>query len=201
MLFSSLFTTPVRPTIPCSHEAPPRARLALIVEDDPRVQDVMRAALVEVGFEVLSASHHDAAVEHLVNRRPSIVCIDVGLPDKSGYELCEYIRGPLGLHDLPIIVASEYGSAREMAHAEVAGGNAFLRKPFSDSELSECVASLLEPTPSTRAPVHELERLAQLRPGRFVPRRERISAVPTHSTASQVTASLLPRRVASSAVA
>jgi DNA-binding response OmpR family regulator len=144
------------------HEICERRRVALIVEDDPRFREVMRGALVELGFDVLSARHYDAALAHLATAKPDLVCIDVGLPDKSGYELCETIRGPLGLHRLPIIVASEYGNAPDLAYAEDAGGNAFLRKPFSKEELSHCVTSLLERTASSAGPVHELELLGEI---------------------------------------
>jgi DNA-binding response OmpR family regulator len=135
-------------------------RVALIVEDDPRVQRSMSKQLWRAGFQVLSALHYDAAVLHLANRKPHVVCVDVGLPAKSGYELCEYIRGPLGLTLVPIIVTSEYGHSEDMAFAEAVGANAFLRKPFSSQQLTDCVESLLNRTPGSAPPAHELERFA-----------------------------------------
>jgi CheY-like chemotaxis protein len=135
-------------------------RIALVVEDDPRLQKSMRKQLTRGGFSVLSAYHYDAAICHLALHKPHVVCIDVGLPSKSGYELCEYIRGPLGLKRVPIIMTSENGHSEDMAFAEAAGGNAFLRKPFSNLQLAHCVASLLDRTSSSVPPVHELARFA-----------------------------------------
>jgi two-component system, OmpR family, alkaline phosphatase synthesis response regulator PhoP len=135
-------------------------RTALIVEDDPRLQRSMSKELGRAGFHVLSALHYDAAVCHLATHRPHLVCVDVGLPAKSGYELCEYIRGPLGLTRVPIIVTSEHGHSEDMAFAEAVGGNAFLCKPFSSRQLTDCVKSLLDRTPSSALPLHELERFA-----------------------------------------
>lgn len=138
-------------------------RMALIVEGDPRLQRVMSRHLGRMGFHALSASHYDGAVRHLATGEPDIAYIDVRLPSKSGYELCEYIRRALGLESLPIILTSEYGSPGDMAHAEDAGGNAFLHKPFSMPQLTHCIESLVDPI-RWRAPLrHELQPLASKR--------------------------------------
>jgi DNA-binding response OmpR family regulator len=137
---------------------PPRT--ALVVEDDPRLLQCMRRQLGRAGFRVLSAHHYDAALLHLAARTPHVISIDVGLPAQSGYELCEYIRGPLGLANVPIIITSEWGYSDDMAFAEAAGGNAFLRKPFSARQFQNCVDSLLDLDPSSAPPEHELEQLA-----------------------------------------
>jgi two-component system chemotaxis response regulator CheY len=132
-------------------------RTALIVEDDPRLQRAMSKELARMDFHVLSASHYDGALRHLAELEPHVVCIDVGLPNKSGYELCEHIRGPLGLAGLPILMTSEYGSCEDMAHAEEAGGDAFLRKPFSMRRFKQCVESLSKRTRPSLSPMHELQ--------------------------------------------
>jgi two-component system chemotaxis response regulator CheY len=74
----------------------PARRTALIVEDDPHLQKAMSRELERMSFHVLAANHYDAAVRHLQGCEPHVVCVDVGLPNKSGYELCEHIRGSLG---------------------------------------------------------------------------------------------------------
>ena len=117
-------------------------RLALIVEDDPILQRTMSAHLGRMGFDVACAHHYAAATGHLVARRPHIVCVALDLPTQSGYELCEYIRGPLGFAHVPIIAMSYSSSARDMASAEEAGANAFLRKPFTMHQLTSYVDAL-----------------------------------------------------------
>ena len=73
-------------------------RLALIVEDDPALQKAMTERLLRMDFEVKGALHYEAAVGELVAAgEPNLVCVDLELPTRSGYELCEYIRGQLGL--------------------------------------------------------------------------------------------------------
>jgi DNA-binding response OmpR family regulator len=126
-------------------------RMALIVEDDPELQKAMRDRLTQMDFEVRSALHYEAAVGHLAADEPSLVCVDLELPTQSGYELCEHIRGPLGLGRVPILVTSDSGFPEDMASAEEAGANAFLKKPFSMREFGTFVEALLERSQSGAA--------------------------------------------------
>jgi CheY-like chemotaxis protein len=119
-------------------------RTVLIVEDDPGLQKVMIEHVARMDVHVLTASHYAAALAHLESGAPDLACVDIGLPTESGYELCEYIRGPLGLSRLPIMVTSEFGSPQELAYAEEAGANAFLVKPFSMPHLGASISALLD---------------------------------------------------------
>jgi len=119
-------------------------RTVLIVEDDPVLRRAMTEHVARMDVRVLTASHYAAALAHLASATPDLVCVDIGLPTESGYELCEYIRGPLGLRIMPIMVTSESGSPEDMAYAEEAGANAFLGKPFSMHELGAQVEALLD---------------------------------------------------------
>jgi DNA-binding response OmpR family regulator len=118
-------------------------RYALIVEDDPTLQRAMTRHLERMSFEVAGTHHYAAAVGHLAARRPHLVCVGLELPTQSGYELCEYIRGPLGLTSVPILVTSHSSFAGEMASAEEAGASAFLKKPFTMGQLTKYVEALL----------------------------------------------------------
>jgi DNA-binding response OmpR family regulator len=133
-------------------------RTALVVEDDPHLQRAMTRELARLKFRVLSASHFEAAVLHLTTRVIHVVCVDIGLPSESGYELCEHIRGTMRLTRVPIIATSEHGTSQDMAHAEHARANAFLLKPFTMRQLGQCVQSLLDRRPGRVLPVHELAR-------------------------------------------
>jgi CheY-like chemotaxis protein len=126
-------------------------RLALIVEDDPTLQRAMRAELDAAKFDVLLAYDLDTAVRHLAKSEPQLVCVDLGLPSASGYEVCEYIRRQSHLLNVPILVTSERGFPEDMAHAEEAGADAFLKKPFTMKRLMKYITALLD-GPSTSRP-------------------------------------------------
>jgi DNA-binding response OmpR family regulator len=129
----------------CANAQTPRPRrTVLIVEDDPVLRRIMSEHVARMDVRVLTASHYAAALAHLGAGTPDLACVDIGLPTESGYELCEYIRGPLGLSLLPIMVTSEFGSPEDMAYAEEAGANAFLVKPFLMTHLGANVAALLD---------------------------------------------------------
>lgn len=120
------------------------SRVVLVVEDDPVLQRTMANRLEKAKFQVLTALHFNAAVSHLRTTQISVACIDLGLPSESGYELCEHIRKQPHLGSLLILVTSERCFPEDMAHAEEAGANAFLRKPFPMDRLLKYVSVLLD---------------------------------------------------------
>jgi DNA-binding response OmpR family regulator len=131
-------------------------RIALVVEDDPLLQRAMAKQLDKAKFQVLTAFDFDAAVRHLSALKPDVACIDLGLPSESGYELCEHIRGRPNLVWLPILVTSERSFPEDMAHAEDAGANAFLKKPFTMDRLLKYVLALLDGPQTSRPSVRRL---------------------------------------------
>jgi DNA-binding response OmpR family regulator len=148
-----------RPEIPSRRLKPRRdernytaQRLALVVDDDPELGHAMVTLLANMDFDVIAASHYDEALTLLRVREPDLVCIDVGLPAQSGYDLCEYIRGPMGRSLVPILLMSDWALPQDVASAEEAGANAFLQKPFSMRELTTCVEALV--TPERAAHLH-----------------------------------------------
>jgi two-component system chemotaxis response regulator CheY len=130
---------------------------ALIVEDDPKLRNAMSVQLRQMNLDVLMANHYDAAVCHLAVGELHVICIDVGLPNKSGYELCEHIRGSLRFVGLPILMTNDHGDPGDMAYAESAGANAFLHKPFSMRQLAHCIESLLDVSPAAALLSRELQ--------------------------------------------
>ena len=133
-----------------------KRRVALIVEDDPSLQQAMKKRLTEMGFDVLAALDYQSAVRHLEARKPDIVCVDVWLPRESGYELCEYIRSKPGLNHVPILVTSERTFPEDMAHAEEAGANAFLKKPYTMDRFAKYIDAMLDGPHSSRPSVRRL---------------------------------------------
>jgi two-component system OmpR family response regulator len=130
-------------------------RLAVVVEDDPSLQ---RTIVEHLGasFDVRAAANYESAVRLLASCVPIVVCVDLGLPNESGYELCEYMRRDKAFLSVPILVMSERSSPEDMAHAEEAGANAFLKKPFAMRQLSKYVEALLDGRHSSRPSVRRL---------------------------------------------
>ena len=131
-------------------------RLALVVEDDPILQRAMIEHLEAEAFEVRAAFDYDTAVRHLEACVPDVACVDLGLPIESGYSLCEHIRRQSRFAGVPILVTSERSFPEDMANAEEAGANAFLKKPFSMKQLIKYVGALLDGPHASRPSVRRL---------------------------------------------
>jgi DNA-binding response OmpR family regulator len=134
-----------------------KKRIALIVEDDPTLNEAVVTYLKAQRFDARGASDFETAVKALETLEPSVVCVDLGLPSESGYELCEHIRKQSKLASVPILVMSERIFPEDMAHAEEAGANAFLKKPFTMQQLSKYIHALLDGPRASRPSVRRLQ--------------------------------------------
>src|SRR5712672_3209342 len=104
----------------------------------PLQQQVTRLLKAEA-FEVELVADAESAIRTLETRKPHLVIIDVLLPRDSGYEVCEFVRKTPRLHGVPILVMSERASVADRAHAEEAGADGFLPKPFTSKQFTEQV--------------------------------------------------------------
>jgi len=127
--------------------------------------------------DILVASHYAAARAHLGSATLDLAYIDLGLPTESGFELCEYIRGSLGLRRLPILVTSDRSGPEERAYAEQAGANVFLKKPFALSVLCAHVHALLR-----QADEGSADPASVRTPQRLYPRRKTANALQRRRT-------------------
>jgi DNA-binding response OmpR family regulator len=120
-----------------------RRRVALIVEDEPAWQEAMTRYAKGLYLEAVVARDYYSAVTALETCVPDVIVVSLRLPNESGCQLCEYIRGCSPLEDVPIIVTCEGASIENMAHAEEAGAHAILEKPFTLLEFARAVESVI----------------------------------------------------------
>jgi two-component system chemotaxis response regulator CheY len=133
-------------------------RTVLLVEDHPHEREMIRRSLVAHDFHVETASDYHAAIAYLSKFVPQLVCLDLTLPRESGFELCEYIRNDARHKFVPVLVVSDRSSPEDMANAEHAGANAFLKKPFTREKLMKYVMTLLDGPHASRPSVRRLRR-------------------------------------------
>ena len=120
----------------------------LIVEDDERLMDAVRAFLRKAGYSTVSASDAAQALEEL-GSDTEVVLLDLGLPDMDGIELCRLIRQRSGV---PIIIATARTHVQERIRGLRAGADDFVVKPYNVLEL---VARIEAVTRRSRALVAE----------------------------------------------
>lgn len=119
-------------------------RTVLVVEDSPLFRKMVGEFLHALGVtRVQEASNGRSALEQLAHSRPDLVCLDLTLPDVSGYDVCEYIRGQPELAGLPVLMISARGTLLDRAQAEEVGADGYLTKPFTQEEFVQQVLRLL----------------------------------------------------------
>lgn len=98
--------------------------------------------LGEEGFEVVTAADGDAALARLAEADPEIVLVDVSLPGRSGYQLCEYIKGHPEHRRRRVVLLGSLLDAVDTAEAARVGADGVLQKPLEASAVLETVKRL-----------------------------------------------------------
>lgn len=128
-----------------------RAGRILIVEDEANILEALSFVLSRAGWDVRGHGKGENAVSEVARIAPDMVILDIMLPGKSGFEILRELRGAEATMDLPVLMLTAKGQAKDRDQAMATGANGFLTKPFSNSELLEIVARLAGDGPQVRA--------------------------------------------------
>lgn len=134
-------------------------RRILLVEDDPKLEAQVLKTFQQLGFDITAAVQYDDVTRKLTEDPPELVIVSLNLPRNYGYDVCEFIRADARLSGIQILITSDRTSPAAIAHAEDAGANAFLRKPFTIEQLRKYVGALLDPRRPSRPSVRRLRRV------------------------------------------
>lgn len=129
----------------------------LVVDDDPRLREVVRYALSRAGFSIREAGDGAAALRAVAEREPALIVLDVLMPELDGIEVCRTLRRT---SDVPIVFLSSRGEELDRVLGLELGGDDYLTKPFSTRELVSRVKAVLRrsakeppaPEPETDSP-------------------------------------------------
>ena len=115
----------------------------LIVDDEPNIVISLEFLMKREGFQVSVAGDGEAALEQVAAQKPDIVLLDVMMPKKNGYEVCQLIRANPEWQDMKIIMITAKGRDTEMAKGLAMGADAYMTKPFSTKDLVANVKKML----------------------------------------------------------
>lgn len=127
-------------------KAPTTNMSLLIVEDDAMFRETFIDAMTLRGVRVESASSGSEALRTLQHNRPSVIILDVQLPDIHGFELCRCIKRSERLKDIPVVFLSastQYNDPRDRAEGMLSGASAFLPKPITLEKLWSEISTLV----------------------------------------------------------
>ncbi len=119
------------------------ARKILIVDDEPNIVISLEFLMKKEGFEVAVAGDGEEALAKAASFCPDLILLDVMMPKKSGFEVCEALRADPARAGLLIVMLTAKGRDTEVAKGLALGADAYVTKPFSTKDLLAKVKDML----------------------------------------------------------
>ncbi len=115
----------------------------LIVDDEPNIVISLEFLMKREGFEVSVARDGEEALRKVEESTPDVMLLDVMMPKKTGYEVCQQIRANPSLSGVKIVILTAKGWDTEVAKGLDLGADASMTKPFSTKDLVAQVRAML----------------------------------------------------------
>ena len=106
--------------------------IALIIDDELQIRRLLRVVLEGDGYEVREAETGEAGLVEAATRRPEVILLDLGLPDRDGLEVLKQLRE---WSETPVLILSVRDDEARKVAALDAGAEDYVTKPFSTPEL------------------------------------------------------------------
>jgi CheY-like chemotaxis protein len=117
----------------------PRAQRVLVVDDNRDSADSLVTAFAVLGHDAVAAYGGREALERIDQARPSLIVLDLSMPEMDGYALARAIRALPGFATVPMVALSGFGSEADRAKSRAAGFDRHMLKPFDLSDLERMV--------------------------------------------------------------
>ncbi len=115
----------------------------LVVDDEPNVIKSLTFVLSKEGYDVSSAVNGEDAMAKIRQSKPNLMFLDVMMPKKNGYEVCQDVKSDSSLSDIHIIMLTAKGQEADREKGLNAGADEFMTKPFSPIMVIDKVKELL----------------------------------------------------------
>lgn len=115
----------------------------LIVDDEPNILMSLEFLLNQAGFAVRTASDGQAALDAVAEDRPDVVLLDVMMPLKNGFEVCQAIRRDPDCTDVKIVMLTAKGRDVDQEKGLAMGADDYITKPFSTREVVAKIKALV----------------------------------------------------------
>jgi DNA-binding response OmpR family regulator len=110
-------------------------RKVLIVDDEPNIVTALEFLLRRSGYDVQVVTNGAEALAHVESYLPDVVLLDIMMPVKSGYEVCQRMRERPEWRHIKIVMLSAKGREAEVSKGMSLGADLYITKPFSTQEL------------------------------------------------------------------
>ena len=115
----------------------------LIADDEPNILVSLEYLMKREGYSVSVARDGQEAIDAVLRDHPALVLLDVMMPKKSGFEVCQELRANDATKDTLILMLTAKGRETDVAKGLGVGADAYMMKPFSTRELTEKVRQML----------------------------------------------------------
>jgi len=118
----------------------------LIVDDEPHLRMLIQQTLEELedeGVELLTASDGEEALATIRDEQPNLVLLDVMMPKKNGFDVCQTVKKELGMDGTCIILLTAKGQEFDRQRGQEVGADLYMTKPFDPDALLEKARSVL----------------------------------------------------------
>jgi DNA-binding response OmpR family regulator len=115
----------------------------LIVDDEPSIIVPLQFLMEQNGYATSVAFSGEEAMETVVESHPNLILLDIMLPIIDGFEVCQRVRENPEWNDIRIILLTAMGSEANIAKGLALGADAYITKPFSNSEVIAKVKELI----------------------------------------------------------
>ena len=120
------------------------AKKILIADDEPNIVISLEFLLRREGYEVVVAQDGVEALAQVRAERPDMAILDVMMPHRNGFEVCQDLRQDPEFKDLRIMMLSAKGRDTEVSKGIALGADVYMTKPFSTKELIAKVKALMD---------------------------------------------------------
>ncbi len=119
------------------------AHSVLVVDDEPNIVLSLEFLLRQVGYDVRVARDGEQALDSIRQSKPGLVLLDVMMPKRDGYDVCQTIRANPDWADVRIIMLTAKGRDVEREKGLALGADEYVTKPFSTRDVVEKVRQFL----------------------------------------------------------
>lgn len=120
-----------------------KTKTVLLIDDETPWLEVMRFAMRNESYKVITAESGEAAIKTLQRKKPDIILSDVRMPVMNGFDLFEQVRRNPKLKDVPFIFMSSFDDYDARKTAKELGADDYVEKPYDTEDVKHIVLDLL----------------------------------------------------------
>ena len=119
------------------------AKNALIVDDSKAELANLKAILSDAGWMVSTADQGKEAIQKAKSEKPSIIFLDIVMPDMDGYEACRLLAADPATKDIPVVFVTSKGQKADKVWGQMQGAKGHVTKPYSADQITDQLKALV----------------------------------------------------------